>query len=330
MNVLVQLPLSDALKARLEAAAPGATFTYAKPREITAALVRGADVIVGNVSPGLLAKAWAGEDAESSAEKDAASAEASRLRLLQLNSAGYDKYVAPGIVPAGAALCSASGAYGQAVSEHVFASVLGMMKKLPGYRDLQRVREWGDLGQVSTPVGAHVLVLGAGDIGTHLASLFAAVGAHVAGVRSRPCEPRPSFERMGTLEDLDELLPWADVVASVLPSTPATRGLADEGFFARMRPGAYFANAGRGDLVVEDALVAALESGRLAGAALDVTSPEPLPADSPLWDAPGCVVTPHISGFFHLPQTLDNIVGIAAENLARLVAGEELRNRVDL
>lgn len=311
MNILVQLPLSDAQKARLEAAAPGSRFTYAKPREVTAALVRDADAIVGNVAPRLL------EGAD-------------RLRLLQLNSAGYDKYVATGTVPAGAALCSASGAYGQAVSEHVFASVLALMKKLPGYRDLQRGREWGDLGTVCSPAGAHVLVLGAGDIGTHLARLFSAVGAHVTGVRSRASEPAAPFEHMGTLADLPGLLPQADVVAAVLPSTPATRGVADEAFFAAMRPGSYFANAGRGDLVDQAALVSALESGHLAGAALDVTSPEPLPRDSPLWSAPNCLVTPHISGFFHLPVTLDNIVGIAAENLAALAAGEPLRNRVNL
>lgn len=309
MNVLVQLPLSGDQRARLEAA-PGATFTYVKPRTITAEQVAAADAIVGNVPTHMLAGA-------------------SRLRLLQLNSAGYEQYAVPGVLPAGCALCCATGAYGQAVSEHLFAMVLSQVKRLPGYHDLQRAHEWGDLGPVTTLRGAHVLVLGAGDIGTHLAGLFAAMGAEVTGVRSHAAEPHAPFTAIGTLSDLPRLLPKMDVVCSVLPSTPATRGVADKRFFSLMRPGAYFANAGRGDLVDQEALVAALESGHLAGAALDVCSPEPLPVDSPLWDAPNLLLTPHVSGQFHLAATLDNIVDIAAQNLANLAAGEPLRNHVN-
>lgn len=309
MNVLVLPPVNDDQKKRLEAAAPGAAFTYSSPEAVDEGLVAKADVVFGNVRTELLR-------------------EAGELRLLQLNSAGYDRYAAPGIVPTGCALCCATGAYGQAVSEHLFTSVLCLMKKLHGYRDLQRAHEWGDLGEVATPAGANVLVLGAGDIGTHLAGLFAAVGARVTGVRRRAVAAEAPFERMATMDELAELLPQADVVCSVLPSTPETTGLADSAFFAAMKPGAYFGNAGRGSLVDQAALIAALESGHLAGAALDVCSPEPLPAGDALWDAPNLLLTPHISGFYHLPVTLDNIVGIAAENLAHLAAGEPLRNQV--
>ena len=311
MNVLVLPPVNDGHKAVLEAAVPGASITYSSPADVNEDQVAAADAIFGNVPPALLAAA-------------------SGLRLLQLNSAGYDKYVADGVVPRGCALCCATGAYGQAVSEHLFTSILCLMKKLPGYRDLQRAHEWGDLGEVTTPRGANVLVLGAGDIGTHLASLFAAVGARVTGMRRRRVEAAAPFAAMATMDDLPRLLPDADVVCSVLPSTPETRGLASAAFFDAMKPGAYFGNAGRGSLVDQAALIAALESGRLAGAALDVCSPEPLPADDPLWDAPNLVLTPHISGFYHLPVTLDNIVAIAAENLAHLAAGEPLRNQVEL
>ena len=226
-------------------------------------------------------------------------------------------------------LASASGAYGQAVSEHMLAMLLSMMKRLPAYRDAQRAHEWVDLGSVTSLSGARVLVLGAGDIGTHFARLCASLGARVTGVRRRPSEPHAPFSAMGTFDELPELLPQADVVASVLPSAPGTRRLADATFFSAMRGGAFFVNAGRGDLVVAEDLVAALESGHLAGAALDVTDPEPLPADHPLWDAPGALVTPHVSGWYHLPVTLDNIVGIAAENLARLERGEKPRNLVE-
>lgn len=310
MNVLVLLPVSAAQRARLENAAPGATFAYATAADATDEQVAAAEVIVGNPPPARLACARG-------------------LRLLQLNSAGYDDYLAAGTLPAGAMLASASGAYGQAVSEHMLAMLLSMMKRLPAYRDAQRAHEWVDLGSVTSLSGARVLVLGAGDIGTHFARLCAALGARVTGVRRRPSEPHAPFSAMGTFDELPELLPQADVVASVLPSAPGTRRLADATFFSAMRPGAFFVNAGRGDLVVAEDLVAALESGHLAGAALDVTDPEPLPADHPLWDAPGALVTPHVSGWYHLPVTLDNIVGIAAENLARLERDEKPRNLVE-
>lgn len=310
MNVLVLLPVSAAQRARLEDAAPGATFAYTTAADATDEQVAAAEVIVGNLPPARLAAARG-------------------LRLLQLNSAGYDDYVAAGALPAGAMLASASGAYGQAVSEHMLAMLLSMMKRLPAYRDAQRAHEWVDLGSVTSLSGARVLVLGAGDIGTHFARLCAALGARVTGVRRRPSEPHAPFSAMGTFDELTELLPQADVVASVLPSAPGTRRLADATFFSAMRGGAFFVNAGRGDLVVAEDLVAALESGHLAGAALDVTDPEPLPADHPLWDAPGALVTPHVSGWYHLPVTLDNIVGIAADNLARLARGEKPRNLVE-
>ena len=308
MRVLVQLPLNEAQLARLMAAAPEADFTFVLPEEVTDEMVAKAEAIIGNVDAGRLARA-------------------SRLRLIQLNSAGYDNY-ATASLPKGAALCCATGAYGQAVSEHLFAMVLAMMKRLPDYHSRQLAHEWKDLGPVTSPRGSRVLILGAGDIGTSLAELFSAMGSEVTGVRSHAAAPHAPFCAMGTLADLPRLLPEADVVASVLPSTPATRGIANAAFFSAMREGAWFANAGRGDLVDQGALVAALESGHLAGAALDVTTPEPLPQDSPLWDAPGLLLTPHISGFFHLPVTLDNIVDIAAENLAHLIAGEPLRNQV--
>lgn len=324
MNVLVLLSLSDAQKNRLEAAVPKAAFTYAMDdvgipgnaglslgESVTDEQVAAADVIVGNIpAPRLNA--------------------ARNLKLLQLNSAGYDNYLAAGTLPQNTMLANATGAYGQAVSEHMLAMVLAMMKHLTAYRDDQRAHVWLDHGPVTSMANAHVLVLGAGDIGTHFARLSTALGAHVTGLRRHvKAGSRPEgFAAVEPIDRLFDLLPQADVVASFLPSTGATRHLAKSEFFEVMKPGAYFANGGRGDLVDQDALAAALESGHLAGAALDVTSPEPLPADSPLWDAPNIFITPHVSGGFHLPTVLDNVVDIAAENLRHLQAGEPIRNEV--
>ena len=310
MNILCLLPVEERHRALLESSAPGAEFVYASAAEATREQVAAADVVIGNIDPAMLAAA-------------------THLKLLQLQTAGYDDYLAAGTVPAEAMLACSVGAYGQAVSEHLFAMVLAMIKRLPGYLDLQRAHRWEDLGPVTSLKDANVLVLGAGDIGTHFATLCRNMGAHVHGVKRHPLVYPPVFEDMDGMDALPQRLVEADVVASFLPSTPETRGLANAEFFAAMKPGAYFANGGRGDLVVADDLVAALESGRVAGAAVDVTDPEPLPMESPLWDAPNMLITPHISGWFHLAATLDNVVDIAAENLRHLLAGETLRCRIE-
>lgn len=311
MNILVIPPFSTAQKAVLEAGAPGAAFTYAEACDVSDEQVAVADVIVGNLPAEQLAQAR-------------------RLRLLQLNSAGYDAYMATGTVPAGAALASAVGAYGQAVSEHLYTMLLMLMKHLDGYRDDQRAHAWTDRGAVATLAGAQVLVLGAGDIGRHFAQLASAHGAHVTGVRRHAGTAPQGFERICTMDELYGLLPKADAVVSILPSAPGTRGLVDARFLSSCKRGAYFVNGGRGDLVVQADLIAALESGQLAGAALDVTVPEPLPANDPLWDAPNILITPHVAGQFHLYTVLDNIARIAGENLRRLAAGEPLLNEVAL
>ncbi|MBR3315357.1 MAG: hypothetical protein IKG18_14610 [Atopobiaceae bacterium] len=173
-----------------------------------------------------------------------------------------------------------------------------------------------------------MFVLGTGDIGSSFARLVCVLGARAWGVRRRVAEPVEPFERLFSFDQLEEVLPQVDVVASVLPSTPETRSLANEAFFAEMQPGSFFVNAGRGDLVDSDALVIALQSGHLAGVALDVTNPEPLPADHPLWRQPNALVTPHISGGWHLQATVDNVVALCRDNLKAYLADQPLRNVV--
>lgn len=317
MNVLVLLPLNATQRATLEAGAPEATFTYVIPEgEWHERAVQPGpdvdlsqfDVCVGNLAPKRLG-------------------EATNLKLLQLNSAGYGNYLAAGTLPADVLLANAGGAYGQAVSEHLFAMVLSQIKHLDAYRDTQHEHDWAEHGPVKTLRGARVLVIGTGDIGSHFAQLCQAFGAHVDGVRRRVA-PVSGFEHIYAVDNIFDVLPHYDVVASFVPSTAETKQLACAEFFAAMKEGSYFANGGRGDLVDQDALVAALESSHIAGAALDVTTPEPLPAESALWDAPHCFVTPHVSGGFHLGAVLDNICAIAAENLAHLSADEPIRNNV--
>lgn len=311
-SLLVVLPVTPEHVERLCDAAGSPRLTVRRPGEATEEDVAQADAIVGNVPPALLAHA-------------------SSLRWLQLSSAGYDAYIAPGVLPADVLLTCSVGAYGQAVSEHLAVMVLTLQKKLHLYRDDQRDPDgrWRDHGVVSSPVGSRVLVLGTGNIGAHFATFFHALGAHVTGAfHHLPAQAPACYDEVRSFDELEHLLPMADVVACFLPSTPETRGLVDADFLARMRPGAILANGGRGDLVDTDALVEALESGQVGGAALDVTNPEPLPTDHPLWNCENALVTPHVSGFWHLPVTLENVVDICEENLRRYVADKPLRNLV--
>ena len=311
-NLLIVMPVTQEHVERLRKAAGNPHVEVRGGYGATADDVRWADVILGNVKAPLLAGAPA-------------------LRWYQLSSAGYDPYVQPGILGEDVTLTCSVGAYGQAVSEHLAVMVLTLQKKLHLYRDDQRDPDgrWRDHGVVSSPVGARVLVLGTGNIGTHFASFFHALGAHVTGAfHHLPAQAPACYDDARAFDDLPDLLPQADVVASFLPSTPETRGLVDASFLARMKEGAILANGGRGDLVDTDALVDSLQSGHLGGAALDVTNPEPLPADHPLWSCENALVTPHVAGFWHLPVTLENVVDICEENLRHYLADEPLRNVV--
>ena len=310
-RVLITLPLTDDERADFAAIVEGSgrEARFIREPNVTPGDIEGVSVIVGNVP------AWT------------LSAPA-ELVWLQCSSAGYDHYLVPGRLAGNTKLCSAVGCYGQAVSEHAFAQVLCLIKKLHLYRDNQRAGVWEDEGLVSSLVGARVLVIGAGDIGTAFARLCSVFGAEVWGVRRRVEECPEPFARMLTLDGIQEALPEADVVFAALPSSDETRHLADAHFFRAMKPGAIFANAGRGDFVATDNLVVALESGHLGGAALDVFDPEPLPEGHALWSCENALITPHIAGFWHLPATTKAVVALCRRNLVAYLAGESLENLV--
>lgn len=310
-TVLVTLPLTHEQRAEFAVVVEdaGGTVSFMADDEVREKDVRTVAIVVGNVPASLLH-------------------EYPHLEWVQTATAGYDHLTAPGVLAPSTRLCNATGAYGQAVSEHMLASLLCLMKRLHLYRDNQRQGVWRDEGPVTSLVDAHVLVLGAGDVGTSFARLVKALGAHVTGMRRTSVVAEGSFERMIVPDLLDDTLPHMDVVAAVLPSSPQTRKMVDARFFAHMREGAFFVNAGRGDLVDQDALCQALVSGHLAGAALDVTDPEPLPSDHPLWQQENALITPHVAGWWHLQATLDNAVRICLDNLKAYLAGLPLRNEV--
>ena len=243
------------------------------------------------------------------------------LEWLQTWSAGVDAYLRPGVLPEGVRLTNASGAYGQSVSEHLFAMMWALMKNVPSYARQQRDHRWHDLGPALTPEGATVLVVGTGDIGSHFACLCRGVGARTVGVRRDPSKPAEGIDDMRGFGELDELLPEADVVALAVPSSPDTRHLIDGRRLTLLKSTCVLLNAGRGDAVDPLALARALAEDQLHGAGLDVTEPEPLPKDSPLWDEPHCLITPHVAGGNHLEATERRIVAIALENMRAYVEG---------
>ena len=176
--------------------------------------------------------------------------------------------------------------------------------------------------------GGTVLVVGAGHIGSAFAGMCRALGARTVGLKRTVEGPVEGFDRVFPLEKLEELLPQADVVALCLPHNAQSAGLMDERRILLMKDDAILINAGRGTVLDQDALVRVMQSGRLWGAALDVTVPEPLPADSPLWDIPNLLLTPHVGGGMRLEITRKKCIEIALENLRRYLAGEPLVNRV--
>lgn len=308
-KVLVVIPMAQAQRDRLEQIFPEAEYFYTNSSDVTEEQIRQAKIILGNVP----------------ADKIQASA---NLDWIHLNSAGYDPYVEKGVLGPHTVLTNSSGAYDKAVSEHMFTMLLSLQKKLHLYRDDQKRHVWGDEGEVVSITDTTILILGAGNIGKHFAGLAHALGAHVIGVKRTPGNCPPCMDELHTMEELKELLPKADAVVSFLPSTSETRGLFDKALFMTMKRGSFFLNGGRGDLVVTEDLCDVLESGHLAGAALDVTEPEPLPEDHRLWEIPNAIITPHVSGGYHLPETLHNIVNICLENMRRYVNGDSLHNVV--
>lgn len=312
-NILVTAPVMEHHKTYLEAIAKDYTFTYADVQSVTEEQVCAADIIIGNPAPALVAKS-------------------ERLKWIQLTSAGADPYCKPGIIKPGTLMTCSIGAYGLTVSEGMLAMTYALTRKLDLYLRNQAEHRWQMEGKVCSIWGSTTLVIGLGDIGTEYAQRMKALGSTVLGIRRNTAVKPDCVDEVYSMEQLDELLPRADYVAMALPSTAQTRRIINEDRLRRMKPGAYLINAGRGDAVDCDALNKVLREGTsLGGAALDVTSPEPLPADHPLWDAPRCIIMPHVAGHFFLQETLERAVKIAGTNLERFLSGntDALRNLVD-
>ncbi|MGE0260557.1 MAG: D-2-hydroxyacid dehydrogenase [Alphaproteobacteria bacterium] len=264
--------------------------------------------------------------------RDALLDRAPRLRYIQSIGAGTDQFPRDALTRRGIRLASARGVNARAVAEHAMALMLALSRRLPEARDNQARRVWrgmiGDFaGREDELADKTLLIVGLGDIGFRLARLAKAFDMRVVGLRRDPALGAGAADAVHPMAALGSLLPQADYVALTCPLTPETDRLVGAAALGRMKEAAYLVNVSRGRVVDEAALIEALSTRRIAGAALDVTVEEPLPPDSPLWGMEHVLITPHTAG--ETRRYEDNVIEILRDNLDRLWRGEtELRNQI--
>jgi phosphoglycerate dehydrogenase-like enzyme len=249
-----------------------------------------------------------------------------RLRWVHAAGVGVEATLFPDMVASPVVVTNSRGVFDRAMAEYALGLMLAFAKGFPRTLQDQSRHVW-EHRETEVLAGKHLLVVGAGSIGRAVSRLARANGLHVSAVASRERPGDEDFSRIVASQQLGQVLPEADFVVIVAPLTPATRHLFDREAFTGMKPTARLINLGRGAIVDEAALLAAVEAGRIAGAALDVFAGEPLPPDSPLWSAPNLIVSPHMSGDYWGWERA--LVDLFLENLRRWLAGQPLLNVVD-
>ncbi len=306
--VAADVPLAD-----LRAAAPGVAFVVVRNMANPEVDVSDADAMIGGCTQALLEKAQ-------------------QVRWLQVMTAGAERCLAvPAVKQRQLLLTNMQRTEGDTVSEHAIALALALARNLDNFIVNQQQGLWnrsGESGVLRSLNGKTLLVVGLGGIGTDIARRGQAMGMKVVATRASGRTGPPFVSYVGLSNELLTLAKDADVIINAAPLTPETTGLFDAKFFAVLKPSAYFVNIARGSSVVDSALIAALEEKRLAGAALDVTDPEPLPADHPLWRTPNLIITPHIASVADLER--DNQLAVLLEIVLRYAAGEKMLSVVDL
>jgi len=306
MNVLCLNPFSEEEKTELKKL-EGIEIAFSSYGEDLSPYYAETEVILGNPSPALLPNF-------------------KKLKWLQLESAGNEKYL---IIPKHIQLTNASGVYGIAISEYMLAALLSSEKRLLEYDELQKKHQYTDLGLMNTVYNSTIVCLGLGDIGTNFAKRVKAMGAHVIAVTRNLHECSSYIDEAYTVEDLQEVLPRADVLACALPHTDKTEGLLNYEMLTKCRKDCILINVGRGSLIEEDGLLQAMEEGYFSSVYLDVQRDEPLKADSKLYDKERLHITPHISGKKNAIITRQLLFQIMKENLIRYRDDLPLDNVVD-
>ena len=306
--------LDPSLLPALQSVAPGVELVPAKDAAEAAKLAAGVDAVMGFCTPEVLAAG-------------------TKIRWIQVYWAGVERCVSiPALAERSILVTNMQRVAAPVMAEHVLAMMLAFSRGLDFYiveRSAARwTRELPPPAKLVALEGKTVLVVGLGGIGTEVAKRAHALGMRVIATRASGRDGPPFVSYVGLPDELRKLAGEADFIVNTTPLTPATTGVFDAGFFAAAKRGAYFVNVGRGRSVVQVDLVEALKSGRIAGAGLDVTDPEPLPADHPLWKFPNVIITPHVSAESDVDQNVR--FAVLRENLRRYVAGEKMLSVVDV
>lgn len=325
LYVLVAFEVTDAQKEKLVNYFPDHYFEFILSRDAKLEDLQKADVILGNPRSGQLKHC-------------------SKLKWLQLESAGFERYTATGVCPPEVTLTNARGCYGPAVSEHMFATTMMLLKKLHLYRDLQLSSQWRDMGKVKSLKNALVLVVGAGDIGRHYSRAVRQMGARTIGLkRSKPevfkensnfdihnsklwLDDYEDFDAIGQIKDFKELAVHADIIALCAPDNEESQNLITKDLMLSLKEEALIINAGRGTAINQEDLMAVLDSGKKLSFGLDVTVPEPLPESHPLWQYKEVFISPHISGGNHLAETFERLMDLCIKNLDAFTKGHHIEN----
>ncbi len=248
-----------------------------------------------------------------------------KLRWIQGLTAGIESWLALPDLPPALALSSARGTHRESMPENILGALFHIAKPFAAIVDDNKAATW--TRRMATPLNDSTLgILGLGAIGQDLARMASSIGMRVIGTRRTPGD-LPGVERVYAPEQTADVLAQADYVVLLLPSTPSTDNSVNAALLAQMKKGAWLLNFGRGALIVDADLIAAVESGHLAGAILDVFRTEPLPKEHPFWAAKGIMVLPHIGGGH--PERDKTVAKLFVDNLARFLDGKKLRELVD-
>jgi phosphoglycerate dehydrogenase-like enzyme len=285
-----------------------ALITIATHKSLTDEMISKAEIIFG----------WPSQDELKKAKN---------LKWLQLPSAGADGYTDPDMyLNKDIILTNSSGVYGRAIAEHVLAMILSFNRNLQEYTLLKQEKRWSNILKVRDFYGSTVGIIGFGDIGNEVAIRAKALGARVLVVKRRPSEMPDYIDELYLTEDIDIVLIKSDYIVLALPATEKTRGIISRERLGIMKPDSFLVNIGRGELIDQEALIEALRDKRIGGAGLDVTTPEPLPEDNPLWELPNVIITQHSSGISN--ENDSKRVNIFIDNLNRYLNNEVLKNIV--
>ncbi len=312
MTRLVGVIESSESSADLLGATPDVRYVFVNPdRSPPAEIFDVEAMFIWNVRSGFLREHWTRFE---------------RLRWVHIASDGAERVLTPELAASDVVLTNSRHVFDQALAEYAIGLMLSLAKSFPTTFADQREHRWAPR-DAETLSGKLVVMVGVGPIARRIAQFAKALGMFVCGVGRTPRAGDPDFGDITDATKLQELFAVADYVVMVLPSAPGTEGLVGSEAIAALRPAARLINVGRAVTLNQDALCAALREGRIAGAALDVVSREPLPGDSPLWDIPNLIISPHMSGDH--TESLREVAVLFQQNLDRYQRGEPLLNVVD-